>query len=145
MNQPITDIGTHCPTVVAQEFRETKNLPRLLLRDSCRGDRIRTCDPLVPNQMRYQLRYTPNNGHCQKNSLVSPNAVTVTYGTLFFQVVGVTGFEPATPWSQTRCATNCATPRKLQFLLLNNLQLLEDWHHCLNCPVNMLLCMGCHE
>ena len=28
---------------------------------------------------------------------------------LFF--VGVTGFEPATPWSQTRCATNCATPR----------------------------------
>ena len=24
-----------------------------------RGDRIRTCDPLVPNQMRYQLRYTP--------------------------------------------------------------------------------------
>ena len=28
----------------------------------CRGDRIRTCDPLVPNQMRYQLRYTPNNG-----------------------------------------------------------------------------------
>ena len=26
---------------------------------SCRGDRIRTCDPLVPNQMRYQLRYTP--------------------------------------------------------------------------------------
>ena len=25
--------------------------------------------------------------------------------------VGVTGFEPATPWSQTRCATNCATPR----------------------------------
>ena len=25
--------------------------------------------------------------------------------------VGATGFEPATPWSQTRCATNCATPR----------------------------------
>ena len=25
-----------------------------------RGDRTRTCDPLVPNQMRYQLRYTPN-------------------------------------------------------------------------------------
>ena len=24
-----------------------------------RGDRTRTCDPLVPNQMRYQLRYTP--------------------------------------------------------------------------------------
>jgi hypothetical protein len=25
-----------------------------------RGDRIRTCDPLVPNQVRYQLRYAPN-------------------------------------------------------------------------------------
>ena len=24
-----------------------------------RGDRIRTCDPLVPNQVRYQLRYAP--------------------------------------------------------------------------------------
>ncbi len=28
---------------------------------------------------------------------------------LFF--VGVTGLEPATAWSQTRNATNCATPR----------------------------------
>ena len=28
----------------------------------CRGDRIRTCDPLVPNQVRYQLRHAPNNG-----------------------------------------------------------------------------------
>src|SRR5688572_25965437 len=27
-------------------------------------------------------------------------------------VVGVTGFEPATPASQTLCATNCATPRR---------------------------------
>ena len=26
-----------------------------------RGDRIRTCDPLVPNQVRYQLRYAPWN------------------------------------------------------------------------------------
>ena len=26
-----------------------------------RGDRIRTCDPLVPNQVRYQLRYAPRN------------------------------------------------------------------------------------
>ena len=25
----------------------------------CRGDMTRTCDPLVPNQMRYQLRHTP--------------------------------------------------------------------------------------
>ena len=26
---------------------------------TCRGDRTRTCDSLVPNQERYQLRYTP--------------------------------------------------------------------------------------
>lgn len=28
------------------------------------------------------------------------------------RIVGVTGLEPATAWSQTRNATNCATPRK---------------------------------
>ena len=33
----------------------------------------------------------------------------IKFDVLFF--VGATGFEPATPWSQTRCATNCATPR----------------------------------
>ena len=27
----------------------------------CRGDMTRTCDPLVPNQMRYQLRHTPKS------------------------------------------------------------------------------------
>lgn len=27
--------------------------------DFRRGDRTRTCDSLVPNQERYQLRYTP--------------------------------------------------------------------------------------
>lgn len=25
----------------------------------CRGDKIRTCDLVVPNDARYQLRYTP--------------------------------------------------------------------------------------
>ena len=78
----------------------------------CRGDRIRTCDPLVPNQMRYQLRYTPNNGYfvqvtCTTQALTQHREIV----SFAFSVVGVTGFEPATPWSQTRCATNCATPR----------------------------------
>ena len=27
-----------------------------------RGDRIRTCDPLVPNQMRYQAALLPDMG-----------------------------------------------------------------------------------
>ena len=26
----------------------------------CRGDRTRTCDPMLPKHVRYQLRYTPN-------------------------------------------------------------------------------------
>ena len=30
----------------------------------CRGDRTRTCDSLVPNQERYQLRYTPLQYSC---------------------------------------------------------------------------------
>ena len=64
--------------------------------DFRRGDRTRTCDSLVPNQERYQLRYTPNG-----------------FSECCFQMkVGVTGLEPATAWSQTRNATNCATPRK---------------------------------
>jgi hypothetical protein len=27
----------------------------------CRGERIRTADPRVPNAVRYQLRYTPSD------------------------------------------------------------------------------------
>ena len=69
----------------------------MLFSNESRGDRTRTCDSLVPNQERYQLRYTPNG-----------------FRECCFQMkVGVTGLEPATAWSQTRNATNCATPRKL--------------------------------
>ena len=32
-------------------------------------------------------------------------------GQIFYRMVEVTGLEPATAWSQTRNATNCATPR----------------------------------
>ena len=35
----------------------------------------------------------------------------MTETTPFFCLVEVTGLEPATAWSQTRNATNCATPR----------------------------------
>ena len=40
-----------------------------------------------------------------------------------FYIVGVTGFEPATPWSQTRCATNCATPRERHFFNIARISL----------------------
>ena len=35
-----------------------------------------------------------------------------------FFLVGMTGFEPATSWSQTRRATNCATSRKYKIVNL---------------------------
>ena len=78
----------------------------------CRGDRIRTCDPLVPNQVRYQLRHAPRTDFKLQDKTCFQQAILPsTYH--FLIVVGATGFEPATPWSQTRCATNCATPRRL--------------------------------
>ena len=58
-------------------------------------------------------------------------------------VVGVTGFEPATPWSQTRCATNCATPRKPS--LFYYIQLSEYRHHNLKRLIYLFFCMGCHK
>ncbi len=49
--------------------------------------RVRTCDPLVPNQMRYRA------------ALIAESLMDL------FRMVGDAGFEPATLWSQTRCAT----------------------------------------
>jgi hypothetical protein len=40
-------------------FKEEKRTQMDSLSLESRGDRIRTCDPLVPNQVRYQLRYAP--------------------------------------------------------------------------------------
>ena len=37
---------------------------RLTLLDDGRGERIRTFDPLVPNQMRYQAALHPDSSHC---------------------------------------------------------------------------------
>ncbi len=57
---------------------------------SGRGSRIRTYDPLVPNQMRYQTALCPDGKYVLQ---------------CFTIVVGAAGFEPTTLWSQTRCAT----------------------------------------
>ena len=40
-----------------------------------------------------------------------PLSVPKSSAAKIFRVVEVTGLEPATAWSQTRNATNCATPR----------------------------------
>ena len=53
---------------------------------SGRGDRIRTCDPLLPKQMRYQAALLPDTG---KNYTLLPN-------TAFRSVVGPEGLEPPT-------------------------------------------------
>ena len=51
--------------------------PKLLsLPTPSRGDRARTCDPMLPKHVRYQLRYTPNYYLYPNNSvLVHPQAV----------------------------------------------------------------------
>ncbi len=49
-----------------------------------RGDRIRTCDPLLPKQMRYQAALLPDPGF---RSGAGPGWVLM---------VGPAGFEPAT-------------------------------------------------
>ena len=37
-------------------------MPNLHALNFSRGDKTRTCDPLVPNQVRYQLRHAPIDG-----------------------------------------------------------------------------------
>lgn len=59
-----------------------------------RGDRIRTCDPLLPKQMRYQTALLPDAG-------AGPRfAGFFTLGNppdcLRLKMVGPAGFEPAT-------------------------------------------------
>ena len=61
------------------------------------------------------------NGQNYKKSVASPNNFPKKTGNCIFEmqfpkahsttIVEVTGLEPATAWSQTRNATNCATPR----------------------------------
>ena len=56
--------------------------------------------------------------------------------------VGATGFEPATTWSQTRCATGLRyTPGGL----FKQIQSFENFNHLLECAVNLLSCVGCHQ
>ena len=58
-----------------------------LARKGGRGDRIRTCDPLLPKQMRYQAALLPDRS--------ADGPLRVRFGD-FPGVVGPAGFEPAT-------------------------------------------------
>ena len=90
---------------------------------------------------------------------------------LFFALVEVTGLEPATAWSQTRNATNCATPRfagaflksaakvrifcdpckffrnyfRKNFELLNNSLFHKDFLECYHRAIHLLLGMCSHQ
>ena len=44
-----------------------------------RGDRIRTCDPLVPNQMRYRPALLPGLDACRLNGATPTGFEPVTY------------------------------------------------------------------
>ena len=74
-------------------------------------DRDRTCDPqlrrlmLYPTELRADVKYALQSLDVQK----------AHQGELFVRfLVGVQGFEPWTPWSQTRCATRLRhTPTSL--------------------------------
>ncbi len=80
-------------------------------------DRTRTCDLRIRNPLLYptELRaheFMISNPCIKKNGLpfVATSAKRAER-----RMVGATGFEPATPRSQSECATNCATPRNQIF------------------------------
>ena len=50
-----------------------------------------------------RTRVTALKGPCLNRLTTGPLKLKILY--LTSKMVGATGFEPATPWSQTRCAT----------------------------------------
>ena len=57
-----------------------------------------------------KLRWYKMLCKCCANSRYK-KTIVLKFNTIVSTLVGATGLEPATSWSQTRCATNCATPR----------------------------------
>ena len=65
---------------------------------------------------------------------------------LLYILVGATGFEPATTWSQTRCATGLRyAPKPKNIDLFNNFQLFEDGNHNIKGTVYLLFSVGSHQ
>ena len=60
---------------------------------SGRGDRIRTCDPLLPKQMRYQAALLPDAG-CLRRSVAATQWAVRDF--IIMALVGPAGLEPAT-------------------------------------------------
>ena len=69
-------------------FRKKRDEPRKGAHlGLCRGDPTRTGDRLVPNQERYQLRYTPENG-CKGTPFLANHQITARFFS-FFPRIGV--------------------------------------------------------
>jgi hypothetical protein len=73
------------------------------------------------------LQVSPNlkssTSEVSLRALKLSKSLVSTYFTTSACLVGMTGLEPAAPWSQTRCATNCAT--SLCFQNVNELFISE--------------------
>ena len=67
-----------------------------------RGDKIRTCDPLVPNQMRYQAAPLPDMelynsfDHAGQDPSEHPQQKSAGYAQKGRRLVGPEGLEPPT-------------------------------------------------
>jgi hypothetical protein len=73
-----------------------------------RGNRIRTCDPLVPNQMRYQTAPCPEPAHLDKPS-GGRDPITVRLGWSSFRPRATT---PAPAKSRAASTCSCRTARR---------------------------------
>ena len=52
--------GQAKPGIKPKLFFDFAAIPRIVEIENGRGDRIRTCDPLLPKQMRYQTALHPD-------------------------------------------------------------------------------------
>lgn len=105
-------------------FDANEILSQLSYRPISRGDRIWTCDLLVPNQPRYQAALHPEYpALLQTNTQPTPAAglepatrwLTATHSTNWVtrDQKPPTGLEPATYGLQNHCSTNWATVAKV--------------------------------
>ena len=96
---------THDLLCIRQVLLQPTELP-----DHCVGVEEFESSPTEPESVMLPLHHTPID-KTQGTSAIFVLRAPKLLPTLDEQFVGVTGLEPATLWSQTRCATNCATPR----------------------------------
>ena len=78
---------------------------------------LKRFNKVVINIINQILTWCFTNRKCQlypKVRLAQKNQAPAHLQVLDFHLVWMTGLEPATSWSLTRCATNCATSRRLE-------------------------------